>query len=566
MHSPLHPTMLETGATSVLDLVGTVYELADVEVAAPPSAAFVHAVLSVRGAAALNGLHGDFSLAFWDGHRRELLLAPDHLGQRPMFIREDEDFFFYCSELSPLLADRAFDCRLDFESAFQYLAAGRPLLGRTLARGVTRVRAAHYLSWAPHRAWFEHRFYSPLGHDADKVPGPKGRAALSATLDHAIQARAVTGKQALLLSGGVDSSYLAATLSAAVGSASLEAYTIEFGGLPAANEGDYARLVAQELGINHRLIVLDVGEARAILEHVLQEAEPCSAWAAVTHRQLLAHIHGDGHTHLFSGLGCDEVFGGYRAFLRHYRLLRAQQSRWPATAQVDAIDGLMWNPAEARVSLFPGIPRFFDDASLRAALQPPYSSWNFILHDIQFFRDCRRLKPDSHLFELMVAHECQHRIPELLFTSFETAGRAAGVRTAYPFLDARVVVLATALGASERFWVEARRWRNKKAFRELAAARLPERILRRKPVSYNAPFLHWMAHPGFAKPVLASLQQSNLWNLGFLRRDWLEKVRSEVTSCFQKPKAASLKYVYQLWALITLAAWYDRWVDRKGGV
>jgi tetratricopeptide (TPR) repeat protein len=63
-------------------------------------------------------------------------------------------------------------------------------------------------------AFFSQRFYSPIAHHTVKVLDDESRATLLDTLDHAIEKRIVEGKQALLLSGGVDSSYIAATLAA----------------------------------------------------------------------------------------------------------------------------------------------------------------------------------------------------------------------------------------------------------------------------------------------------------------------------------------------------------------
>lgn len=521
--------------------------------------------LLCKGANALGDIAGEFAIAFWHSERKELMLARDHFGQRALYTREDEDFIFYCSELEPLLADPLFQCRLDFESAVRYLTVGQPLHGRTLARGIFKIPAAHYIIWKPHQTLLYQRYYSPLRHEAQKVLDKAGRDKIVYALDQAIGSRTVPGKQALLLSGGVDSSYLAATLAAQVPPSRLVAYTISFSGLDAANETHYADLVSRHCGIELHVVSLAVEQAAVILEKVLAAAEPCSAWATITHQHLLSRIRDDGHTHLFSGLGADEVFGGYGSFLKHYARLRSHQANWKVSALVEAMDGIMWNPTDSRFRLFSGVPRFFDDASLRCALYAPFNSWNFIMHDIAFYRECRRQKSDAHLFELMVFHECQHRVPDLLFADFEPVSRNVGVHSVYPYLDPGVVELATALGATERFSLGSdRRWTNKKAFREIAGARIPAKILQRRPVSYNAPFLSWMEARRFAQPVLLRLRESRFWDAGLIKHSWLDRLTSEVADCFVKPTPSKLKFVNQLWAVLTLASWYDRWVQHRG--
>ncbi|MDK2122717.1 asparagine synthetase B family protein [Parachitinimonas caeni] len=519
--------------------------------------------LQRRGSAGLRDLAGEFALAHWDGDSGQLLLARDPLGQRHLFIREETDCYLICSALEPLLADPAFACELDYESAFNYLSFGMPLAGRTLARQISRLPAGHCLSGRPGQPLLSQRYFSPLSHDQQKVVDAPYQQQLIATLDDAITRRVVEGRQALLLSGGVDSSYIAGTVARRFGGERFDAYTIEFTDPGTHNEVDFAALVAKEAGIRHQPVPLGVADALKGLERVLQAAEPCSAWAAITHWHILGEIGSQSHQHLLSGLGADEVFGGYSRYLRHYRLLRLFDADWPHAAQIDAADAVLWNPQLTRSKHFPGVPRFFDDIALRQGLAEPYRGWNFAPLLATFYRECRQIKPEAHLFELMVAHECQHRIPDLLFTDFEPIGRELGIRTAYPFLDPAVVQQACALGASERFFVENGRWRNKKALREMAVGRVPEAVLRRSPMSYNAPFVIWMTDPAFGARVRSLLHESGLAHSGLVSTAWRNKIDQTVRSLASRRLPGQQKFAEQMWAFITLAGWYERWVERK---
>lgn len=513
-----------------------------------------------RDLAALPPVRGEFALAFWDGSRARLVLARDHLGQRGLFFVEGEELILFCSNLEPLLANPNFECALDVESAFHYLAVGRPVPGRTLARGVARVPAAHALVWeapAPPQRW---RYYTPLSDGAQRIVDEALRRRIAKTLDEAIAARLGGQPQALLLSGGVDSSYIAATASALGASEKIEAYTIEFMPHGPYNECEYARLVAQAAHIRHHIVQLWPREVGPVLEEVLASPEPCSAQATVTHLHLLARIGRDGRRDLISGLGADEVFGGYQHFLDAYFVTRKYQKRWSAEDRVEWFDGLLWNARASRESLFAGVARFFEDSALSAALLPPYRHWEQMPHLVEFYRDCRRIKRNAHPFEMIVAHECAHRIPDLLFVDFETVGRRLGFRTVYPFLDPDVVTLACGLGPTARYWREGR-WRNKKTLREIASSRVPATILNRRPMSYNAPFMMWMRAPGFAKATFARLHRSRFWEVGLVRREWLERLRLELDRETRRKRPT--RFPDQLWALLTLASWYDRWVDKR---
>jgi asparagine synthase (glutamine-hydrolysing) len=505
--------------------------------------------------------HGDCALAFWDGADRRLSIARDPLGQRGLFVREDDDVHWFCSELAPLMADAGFTCQLDVEAAFHYLLAARTPPGRTLASGISRLPPAHLATWRPGRPWLRERCHTPLRDDARKVSDPMLRGDVTAALDHAVARRLTGRRQALLLSGGVDSSYLAARGAALAGGDHFDAYTIEFAAPARNNETEFARLVAERFGLRHHVVPLDLAQTRPLLERVLGADEPCAAWATVTHHHLLAQIAGDGHAELWSGLGSDEVFGGYKEFLHSYLGWRTHQRRWRLHDQVDAFDALLWNRGDAATQLFAGNARFLDEASLKRGFHAPFDRWRDTSLLEEFYRDCRRIKRGAHWFEMAVAHECEHRIPDLLFVNFEPITRANRIHTSYPFLDLDVLPLACGLGASERYEDLGNRWLNKKLLREIAGSQLPAAIMERPLASYGAPVALWLTTPAIARPMLAKLRRSELWNLGLVRRSWLPRLEAALARELATGKAGP--QCQRVWALITLAAWYDRWVSKR---
>lgn len=513
-----------------------------------------------RGSSVLSEFPGAFSLIAWDGIRRELLLARDKFGQSTLYVRELSDCFLCSSELPPLL-DAFHRCSLDVESAVRYLLLGQPLNGRTLAAEVMKVRAAHCLHWRRGGALISRRYYSPLRHDSAKLPTKAQRREIQIALDEAIAASTDGKCRALLLSGGVDSSYLAATITNRK-SGSLEAFTVAFEGLPEANETEYAAFVTEKLSIPHHVITLTVADAVIHLNAILDSAEPCSAWATLSHRHLVESIASHDHTGLLSGLGADEVFGGYSAYLRSYTRFRLHEAAWTAAPHVRSICGVLSDPVDAQSLLFSGIPRFFDTRDLGRALYAPYNRWNPLLPDMAFYRELQAMKSECHYFEMMVAHECQHRIPELLFCGFEPIAKAFGISTTYPFLSPDVVERVIALGAALRFQPQGSKWKNKILLREFASDRVPSRILDRIPVSYNAPILPWLGTRPFAQTVLERLHTSPFLDLGIVRKEWLEKLQKGVLRCLSGDPKCRPDLISQLWALLTISSWYHRWLRR----
>ncbi|HEY0193997.1 MAG TPA: asparagine synthase-related protein [Kofleriaceae bacterium] len=510
-------------------------------------------------AGALAGWRGDAAVAVWDAARRQLAIGRDPYGQRGLFVREDEDVHWICSELAPLMADPGFACELDLEAAFHYLLTARTPPGATLAAGITRVLPAHLAVWRPGQPWLRQRFTTPLRPTARKLADDATRGEVRAALDAAVAHRFTPARQAILLSGGVDSSYLAARAARLAGGDHFDAYTIEFAAPGARNEVEFARLVAARYAIRHHVVRLEQAETGALIDRVLAADEPCAAWASVTHRQLLARVAGDGHRALWSGLGSDEVFGGYKELLHGYLKWRGFQTGWRPGAHVDAFAAALWHRRDAAAYLFAGNARFLDDRRLAETFLPPFDRWRDTSLLEAFYRECRQIKPGAHWFELAVAHECEHRIPDLLFVNFEPIARAHDLATAYPFLDLDVVPLACGLGATDRFEHVGRRWLNKRLLRQIAGEELPAVIMDRPLASYGAPIGSWLSTPAIARPLRAALHRSRLWRVGLVRRDQLPALEAAVTQELAGgvPGAACQR----LWALITLAAWYDRWVE-----
>ncbi|MCC6553272.1 MAG: hypothetical protein IT372_09675 [Polyangiaceae bacterium] len=526
------------------------------------SAAVLYDLLE-RDTAALSALRGQFALALWDGRRRSLLLARDPLGQRGLFVVNEPDLMVFCSELDPLLRAARPGCDLDPEGAAFYLSFGMPPPGRTLARGVDRVPAAHVLRWEPDRPARAERYWTPLDPDAPREATPEVVAAIRGALDRSITRLTGDGERlGVLLSGGVDSTYVATTASARA--PGLRALCSEFEPEYGMNETEYAAAVSRWLGVDLHVAWLGARDALELLENVvLAAAEPCAAWAAMTHHRTLSVAREIGLSRVLSGLGADEIFGGYDHFRGYYVRYLRYVRRHPAPAGMDPFDALLLREDRpARRALYPGVARFFEDKPLRRAA-PALGDLQQAPHLRAFYRDCRRLKPEAEVMEMMVAHECQHRIPDLLLANFEPISRGLSVEVSYPFLDPDLVRLVSGLSVESRYRTADGRFsirlkdlhpRFKHAMLEVARDRVPDAIRDRPRKSLTAPFGGWMSDPAFAGPVLARLERSRLWDRGLLRREWLDRVKRRLVP-------GPSPWVCQLWALVTLAGWYDRYVD-----
>jgi asparagine synthase (glutamine-hydrolysing) len=513
-----------------------------------------------RNINALAHVEGDFALACWDSFHGRLILARDHFGQKQLYLSRREDLSVFCSDLDPLLEERDWPRAMDIESAIHYLARGLPLRGRTLAKGIQSIPAAHVLFWDPPAPPTLQRYWTPLVSDANVKTRDDLWHGTKSALNEAITSRLASRANGLLLSGGVDSSYIAVTAVSKIPARQLTAYTITYDPRYNKNEDCFAAEVAGKIGVRHVLVSINAKQAYSILDDVLKSSIPCSAWATIIHQRLLRQVSKRKEKTLLSGLGADELFGGYDRYLDYYFRQRAFARQWKSK-KINWFDALLGRPVDAAHCLFPGIASFFSPRQLQRWLYKRFAQTDINYLDLEFYRECRGIKRDAHIFEMMVAHECQHRIPDLLMTNFEPIAQSLGVSTSYPFLDSTLVRWGALLGPRDRYWRENGYWWAKKFFRQIAAEVLPNSIVMRRRATYEPPIVEWLTEPLFGPGTLERFASSSFWNFGLLRRslraDLIKRVRNLPDSYY-----TDRQWLEEFWSILTLAAWFDRYIAR----
>jgi asparagine synthetase B (glutamine-hydrolysing) len=487
------------------------------------------------------------------------------LGQRQLYYRGNQEYQLFCSELLPLLEDCNWGRQLDRLSAVNYLTRGLPLPGRTLAEGIRSLPAAHFISLDEHNDLTAKRYWTPLSSYTEEIAFKRLKREIKEALHQGIEQSVVPagGEIALLLSGGVDSSYVAARAVEKLPSKALSSLTIQYDPKYGINENEYAVMAAHQIGIDNSPVALPVAQAGRLLQEVLSAPVPCSAWTAITHHQLLRSAKERGMHRVISGLGSDEIFGGYDRYLDYYFRQRRFAMSWNPACGIDWFEAILHSPRDSDSCLFPGMASFFSEKRLRDSLHFPISTISLSDFDRAFYRECREMKPNAHLFEMMIAHECHHRIPDLLLSDFEPIARGLGVCTAYPFLHPLLAQRASFLGPSDRYWHEHGYWWAKKFFRQVSREVLPESIVMRPRAAYDAPIVNWLADRSFQNLAIESFSRSSFWECDFL----LPQVKKHLLNLVRDlPRSARRKnppWIEEFWAVLTLSAWFDRYIGGR---
>ncbi len=272
-----------------------------------------------RGIDFVSRLTGMFGFAIWDAPRRRLVLGRDRLGIKPLYFTEHEGRLIFASEIKALLTIPAMPRDMDPGALQDYLSLGYTGRDQTLFRGIRKVPPASLLICENGSYRVETYWQSPSDADAD-LSDDDWAERLRSAIESAVVSEMVSDVPlGAFLSGGLDSSSIVAFM-ARHSEFPVKTYSIGFKGDTASevyNELPYARKVAECFGTDHREILVRPEVARLLPKLAWHLDEPVADSAFVT-TYLVAEFARQDVTVILSGVGGDELFGGYNRYLGDY--------------------------------------------------------------------------------------------------------------------------------------------------------------------------------------------------------------------------------------------------------
>ena len=494
-------------------------------------------------------LRGMFAFAIYDQSRRVLFMARDRAGEKPLYWAEHRGGLVFASELKALMADPEFPRRLSPEGLAYYLSFGYVPGDKCILDGVHKLMPAHCLSWPLDGGAPNIRRYWNI--PPTRPDETSSVAELTDELQHVLTA--AVGEQlvadvplAVLLSGGVDSSLIAA-IAAQASHHRVRTFTVTLPNHPRLDESRFARSVAEYLGTDHVELPLDQSSADLIQRLAIQYDEPI-ADSSMIPTYLLAKTVSQHCKVVLGGDGGDELFGGYLAYqtaLRRdqvrARLPRGVRSLIGATARRILPDG-----AKGRNALM-ALEGTAADGIAQSAVwtdavdYPRVSPW--LSRRAQGFSPTlwrRDLVEEARgLPGAAMAADFRSYLPEDILVKVDRASMLCSLEVRAPFLDRRVIEFAyeRVPGRLQATLQE----------RKILLKRLAKRLL--------PPDLDIDRKQGFTVPI-------SKWLTADLLRNWREDCREQIQSVLSD--AAVLRLIgrretmageHSLYAAIMLTTW-----------
>jgi asparagine synthase (glutamine-hydrolysing) len=441
------------------------------------------------GSACVERLRGMFAFAIWDEGERTCFLARDRFGIKPLYYREARGELTFASEVRALVAGGV-PRTIDAGAAYHYFRTGSVPEPLTLVREVRALEAGHYMVWRDGRLAI-HRYWDVA------FPATEGRvdavaAARDALLDSVTHHFVSDVPVGVFLSGGIDSTAIVA-LARQQRAGELRTFSLSFPGSPL-DEGGDARRTAEHFQTTHHEWAIDGITARKLFEEFLTAADQPSIDGFNT---FTASRFAQQHATkvVLSGLGGDELFGGYPSFQQVPRLAqlgRLARMGGPVTgaalaiarqfgdSRVRRLGDLVASPVtlETAYTVFRGI---YTRDEARALTR------HYIGSEPPIEAEAATPSGDPTDADGVSRLELTRYMRNQLLRDSDVMSMASGVELRVPFVDSVLFERLSRVPASQRL-------SSRKALLRAAVPEIPEWVTRRPKRGFTLPLDRWFKH------------------------------------------------------------------------
>lgn len=449
----------------------------------------------------LERLEGMFALALWDRTRRRLIVARDPLGIKPLYFRATPHELAFASEAKALLQIPGVSAQINPDALTQYLALGYVSEPQSMFAGIRKLAPGTALIAADGRCT-ERRYWKLDPSTDGSVSEEQWSEQIRAELERSVRDQMVSDVPiGAFLSGGIDSSCVVAFMSRHTRQP-VKTYSIGFKGSSGAelyNELPYARTVAETFHTDHREIIVQPDVA-SLLPHLLWHMDEPVADAAFITTYLVSKFAREDVTVILSGVGGDELFGGYNRYLdEHYRRL---YRRIPAVIRRGLIDPIARRLPSDRHSRTLNKLRLLKAFLLADALgfEDRYGRFmqvfsgterESLLRSPRPFEDCiARAFADTQATDSLrrlMDVDLATQLPEDLLMLTDKMSMAVSLECRVPLLDQRLVALAARMPGRLKVTNGELKHCMKRALKGV----LPDSILHREKRGFGAPIGAW---------------------------------------------------------------------------
>ena len=515
------------------------------------------------GADCLERLRGMFAFAIWDKAKKELFIARDRVGKKPLYYSVlDGGEIVFGSELKVLLIHGGIKREIDLAAMDAYLSFGYVPDPMCIFKNVRKLEPGHYLTWREGKVE-THGYWD---FDYSERPASSGRKEedyieeLRELITDAVNVRLISEVPlGAFLSGGVDSSAVVGNM-ARLSNQPVKTFSIGFNE-DSFNELKYARIAAEHFGTEHHEFIVTPDLCDVVDELVGHFDEPFADSSALP-TYMVSKMAREYVTVVLSGDGGDELFAGYTRYVTDKK--RAGLDKLPSALRaglLQPLSAMLPHNAPGKNYLYNAsldtVDRYIDNIShfspqKKAALYSAATKQSMngssgagekLFYD--FAAGVESADPVDKLLYL----DSKTYLPGDILTKVDRMSMAASLEARVPLLDHKLIEFVTRIPAA----LKLKGLETKYIFKRAMKGLVPESILNRPKQGFGVPINEWI-NSQLRDRIRETLLEKRTLDRGYFAPPYIELLLDEHAR-------GRRDHSHALWILWMLELWHRKYVD-----
>ncbi|WAF74099.1 asparagine synthase (glutamine-hydrolyzing) [Aeromonas dhakensis] len=517
---------------------------------------------------------GMFSLVLWDNQKKQLQLARDRFGEKPLYYGEQDGCFLFGSQLNALRAHPDFQPEINRDAIALLLRHNYIPAPYSIYKHIYKLVPGSILTLTADQQIYTESYWSARNvmeqsaRKEEDAPVEQQLMELEQTLKQAVARQMVADVPlGAFLSGGVDSSLIVALMQAQ-STKPVKTFSIGFDD-PRFNEAEFAKSVAKHLGTEHTELYVTAEDALAVVPKLADIYDEPFSDSSQIPTFLVSQIARQHVTVSLSGDAGDELFCGYNRYLLTARLWNKIDAipillRRILGVMLTIIPVKSWNSISKIFPMKAQINNFGDKLHKAAAVLTCRDVEELYLGLVSHWQkpeeivlgskepktvltDPERKAKFSDPILQMMAQDTLSYLPDDILVKVDRAAMAVSLETRVPFLDHEVLEHAWRLPKELKLNEGQSKW----CLRQILYRYVPKNLIERPKMGFAVPLDSWLRGPlrEWAEDLIDEkrLLEEGFFNAGLVQKMWQEHL------------SGKRNWQYQLWDILMFQAWYQRY-------
>lgn len=524
----------------------------------------------------LKMLNGIFALAIYDRNEKELFIARDQMGVKPLYIYQDNDCFLFSSEIKTFLAFNI-DKELDPAAFANYISLLWSPGKLTPFKNVRKLLPGHYLKFAVSDDGFKQS--KPVKYYQIKFNGKYSLQPEEKLINELEEKLLAAVKRQMLsdvpvgffLSGGLDSSIIVAMAKKLYPDVSFPCFTIDIdnwsdGSEDFENDIHYARKVAEYLKVDLHVVKADIDIVKSFDTMVWHLDEPQADAAPINVLNIASLARDKGIKVLLGGAGGDDLFSGYRRhqalrYEKFFRLIPAVLAKMSkriintfplGSAFIRRIKKLaneLEKTTDARMAGYFGwLREDVANALFSDAWQKKLNGYNPLAYLTALTNE---IPDEKSLLNKMLYWEMRSFLVDHNLNYTDKMAMAVGVEARVPFLDLALVDFSLSIPPE----LKMKGNETKYLLKKMAEKYLPMDVIYRPKTGFGAPLRKWVVND-MDEMIRTRLSVERINERGIFNPD-------KVWELIEANKSGKIDASYSIWSILAIDSWLTQFSDNK---